>query len=118
LILVTITATAHIIPSLLHPLFGSIPSDLHKESTTRSLFALSAVLLTSCPQLLDLDIAIAAGIAGLDLVIIATAYKKAARLSGDWFGALNGATGTLAVLSLGPVLLGASMWFSTLVSTI
>jgi len=116
LILVSITATIYIVPLLLQPLFGSIPVNLYKDSTIHALFALSAVILVSWPQALDLNMAILAGFSGLDLVIVATAYKKAARLGGDWFGAIGGATGALAVLCLGPILLGATMWSRTIVS--
>jgi hypothetical protein len=116
LILVTITATIHIVPTLLHPLFGSIPVNLHKESTIHGMFALSAVLLVSWPRALNCDMAILAGLSGLDLVVLATAYKKAARLGGDWFGAVGGATGALVVLCVGPILIGAAMWSRTMAS--
>jgi hypothetical protein len=116
LILITTTATAHVVPPLLHPLFGSIPVDLHKESIEKALFALSAALLVVCPRLLDVEVSIIAGLAGLDLVVIATAYKKAGRLGGHWFGAIGGASGALAVLSAGPILLGVVMWYRIIVS--
>ena len=118
LILLTITATLHIVPTLLHPLFGSIPVNVYKEPTINGLFGLSAVLLVSLPQILDPDMVILAGLNGLDLVVLATAYKKAARLGGHWFGAIGGATGALVVLCLGPILLGAIIWSRIMVSNI
>ena len=118
LILLTITAILHIVPTLLHPLFGSIPVNVYKEPTINGLFGLSAVLLVSLPQILDPDMVILAGLNGLDLVVLATAYKKAARLGGHWFGAIGGATGALVVLCLGPVLLGAIIWSRIMVSNI
>lgn len=102
----TVSSAIHIIPDLLHPLFGSIPVNLHLDHVVWSLFCLQALLhgsLSASRKKLGIDMNLAPVLLGIDLMVAVRAYKKVARIAGNWGHSVGGAVGTLMVL-LGPVI--------------
>jgi hypothetical protein len=106
LTILTVSSAIHIVPDLLHPLFGSIPVNLHLDHVVWSLFFLQVLLHGSLPASstkLDIDINLAPVLLGIDLMVAVRAYKKVARIAGNLGGSVGGAVGTFIVL-LGPVI--------------